>query len=78
MTRGLIFATRLASCTAAVQLAGDGVGHVGQLLLLLLEVLSRGRGSVLLEPLGSLLDSVQDLVRKKKIVSMPASSDDVL
>lgn len=44
-----------------VHLGGDGVGDVGQLLLLLLEVLSVGSASVLLEPVGSLLDSVKNL-----------------
>lgn len=31
--------------TSTVQLAGDGVGNVGQLLLLLVEVLGGGSGS---------------------------------
>lgn len=60
MVNGLvILATR--GTTRAVELAGDGVGDVGQLLLLLLKVLGRGSGSVLLEPLSSLLDGVNDL-----------------
>jgi hypothetical protein len=44
-----------------VHLGGDGVGDVGQLLLLLLEVLSGGSASVLLEPVSGLLDSVKNL-----------------
>lgn len=44
----------------AIQLAGDGVGHVGQLLLLLLEVLGGSSGSVVVEPVGHLLDGIQD------------------
>lgn len=47
--------------TTLVHLGGDGVGDVGQLLLLLLEVLGSGLSAVLIEPLGSLLDSVEDL-----------------
>jgi len=46
--------------SGAVKLAGDGVGDVRQLLLLLLKVLRFSGGSVLLEPLVGLLDSVQD------------------
>jgi len=56
---GLIVTTGLAG--TLVQLAGDGICHGRELLLLLLEVLSGGSGAVLLEPLGGLLDSVQDL-----------------
>jgi hypothetical protein len=44
-----------------VHLGGDGVGNVGQLLLLLLKVLGGGVGAVLLEPLSSLLNSFKDL-----------------
>lgn len=47
----------------AVELAGDGVGDVGQLLLLLLEVLGLRGGGVLLEPVAGLLDGVQNLLR---------------
>lgn len=50
-----------AARAALVHLGGDGVSDVGQLLLLLLKVLGGGLGAVLLEPLGSLLDSVKDL-----------------
>lgn len=46
---------------ALVHLGGDGVGNVGQLLLLLLKVLGGGLGAVLLEPLSGLLDSLEDL-----------------
>lgn len=57
MPRGLVI---LISRSRAIELAGDGVGHVGQLLLLLLEVLGGGFGSVVLEPVSDLLDGVQD------------------
>lgn len=53
----------LRATSALVHLGGDGVGDVGQLLLLLLKVLGGGVGAVLLEPLGSLLNSVKDLVK---------------
>lgn len=46
-----------------VELASDGVGNVGQLLLLLLEVLGGRSGSVLLEPVSGLLDGLQKLFR---------------
>lgn len=48
----------------AIQLAGDGVRHARQLLLLFLEVLCRGGSRVLLEPLHNLLDSIQNLEPK--------------
>lgn len=51
----------LLATSALVHLGGDGVGDVGQLLLLLLKVLGGGVSAVLLEPLGGLLDSVEDL-----------------
>ncbi|CAG9943851.1 unnamed protein product [Clonostachys rosea f. rosea IK726] len=47
---------------ALVHLGGDGVSDVGKLLLLFLEVLSVGVGTVLLKPLVGLLDSVEDLL----------------
>ena len=50
----------LGRSTRAIQLAGDGVSHAGQLLLLLLEVLGGSSGGVVLEPVESLLDGVQD------------------
>ena len=59
MVQGLIV-IGTASATG-VELAGDGLSHAGQLLLLLLKVLSGGRGAVLVEPLGNLLDSVEKL-----------------
>ena len=55
----ILLATGAAS--TLVHLGGDGVSDVGQLLLLLLEVLSGGVSAVLLEPLVGLLDSVEDL-----------------
>lgn len=53
----------LGATSTLVHLGGDGVGDVGQLLLLFLKVLGGGVGAVLLEPLGSLLDSVKNLVK---------------
>jgi hypothetical protein len=51
----------VATSTTAVHLGGDGVRDIGQLLLLLLEVLSRGLARVLLKPIKRLLDSVEQL-----------------
>jgi hypothetical protein len=51
-----------------VHLRGDGGGHVGQLLLLLLEVLGDGLAAFLVDALGGLLDSVQDLVWRLAVV----------
>ena len=50
------------STTRAVELASDGVCDVGQLLLLLLKVLGHSGGSVLLKPVASLLDSLENLI----------------
>lgn len=44
-----------------VHLGGDGVGDVGQFLLLLLKVLGGGLVAVLLEPVGGLLDGLEKL-----------------
>lgn len=60
VNRLIVLATR--STARAVELAGDGVGHVRQLLLLLLKVLSGGSGGILLEPFSSLLDGINDLI----------------
>jgi hypothetical protein len=57
MSAGLILLIRWCR---AIQLASDGVGHIGQLLLLLLKVLGGGSGGVVLQPVGHLLDSIQD------------------
>ena len=46
-----------ATCTL-VELAGDGIGNTGQLLLLLLEIFGGGGGRVLLEPVVRLFDSL--------------------
>lgn len=46
---------------ALVHLGGDGVGNIGQLLLLLLEVLGGCSGAVLLKPGGGLLDGLENL-----------------
>lgn len=56
--------TLAARCTAAVKFAGDGVGNVRQLLLLLLKVLGSGGSRVLLEPVSGLLNSVKDLISR--------------
>lgn len=57
---GLVLLTRTAR--TLVHLGSDGVRDVRQLLLLLLEILGGGLGAVLLEPVGSLLDGLKDLV----------------
>lgn len=57
MSAGLLI---LFGCGAAVQLAGDRVGNVRELLFLLLKVLGGSGGGVVLEPVVDLLDGVQD------------------
>lgn len=57
ITLRLLLATR----GTTVHLGSDGVGDVGQLLLLLLKVLSGSVSAVLVEPLSSLLDGIQNL-----------------
>lgn len=54
--------TIVLATSTLVHLGGDGVGDVGQLLLLFLKVLRGGVGAVLLEPLSSLLNSLKNLV----------------
>ena len=44
----------------AIKLAGNWIRNIGQLLLLLLELLGGGGSGVLLEPLGGLLNGVED------------------
>lgn len=61
MVNGLVVVTAWAA-SGAVKLAGDGVGDVGQLLLLLLEILGFRGGRILLEPLVGLLDGVKNLL----------------
>lgn len=53
--------TSAARAAAAVELARDGVGDVAELLLLLIEVLGVGGGTVGLEPFGGLLDGLEKL-----------------
>jgi hypothetical protein len=53
----LIVTTR---ATRAIKLGGDGVGDIGQLLELLVEVLSGSLVSVALEPVLGLLDSLEE------------------
>lgn len=55
---GLLVGTLAAS--SAIQLGGDGVGNVGELLKLLVKVLRGSRGRVLLEPILSLLDGLSN------------------
>ena len=52
-----------ASCTAltAVQLAGNWVGDIAELLLLLLKVFCGSGGGVLLDPVLSFLDGFKKL-----------------
>lgn len=58
-----IFAlTTLTALTAAVKLAGDRVRDVGKLLLLLLEILGGCGGGVGVEPVGCLLNGLENLV----------------
>jgi hypothetical protein len=60
MSIGLIvLATR--SSGTGIQLAGDGVGDVAQLLLLLLEILGLSVLGVLLKPVGGFLDRFEKL-----------------
>lgn len=58
---GLVIIVGHASSTAAVKLAGDGVGDVAELLLLLVKVLGGGRGGIIVEPVLGLLDGIEDL-----------------
>ena len=60
---GLVIVVGHASGTAsaAVKLAGDGVGDIAELLLLLIEVFGSGIGGVVVEPVLDLLDGVKDL-----------------
>lgn len=48
---------------SGVQLARDGVGHIAQLLLLLLEILRARRGGVLVQPVGGFLDGFEELLQ---------------
>jgi hypothetical protein len=57
------------TCTS-IELAGNGVCYVRELLLLLLKVFRSCSGSVLLEPLGGLLDGVDKL---KKMLARNSS-----
>jgi len=50
------------TASAAVKLAGDGVGNVAELLLLLIEVLGGSIGGVVVEPVLDLLDGVKNSV----------------
>ena len=59
MVDGLIICT--SAGTTAVQLGGDGVSDIRELLLLLLKVLGGSCLGVLLKPVLSLLDSVDKL-----------------
>jgi hypothetical protein len=54
----ILLATRVTR--SLVHLGGDGVSDVGQLLLMLLEVLGGGVSAVLVEPLVGLLDSIEN------------------
>ena len=59
----LIIFTRRLSSRSAVKFARDRVSDVAQFLLLLLKVLSRGGGSVLIEPVGGFLNGFKELER---------------
>jgi hypothetical protein len=60
---GLVIVVGHASSTAsaAVKLAGDGVGDVAELLLLLVKVLGGSLSGVVVEPVLGLLDSIENL-----------------
>lgn len=60
---GFVIVVGHASSTtsAAVKLAGNGVGNVAELLLLLIEVLGGSIGGVVVEPVLGLLDGIKDL-----------------
>jgi hypothetical protein len=45
----------------SIQLAGDRVGDIAQLFLLLLEILGRGVLSVLIKPVSGFLDGFEKL-----------------
>ena len=65
MTRGRVVvwhSTSTTGTTAAIELAGDRVGDVAELLLLLVEVLCGRTGAVLVEPVLGLLDSLEKLL----------------
>jgi len=46
---------------SSVQLARDGIGHITQLLLLLLEIFRARRSSVFVQPVGGFLDGFEEL-----------------
>ena len=60
----IIISTGRSSLSSRVQLAGDWIRDIAQLLLLLLEIRGHGRGGVLLEPVGGFFDGLQELFRK--------------
>ena len=57
----LLFLLAPRSTARAVHLGSDGIGNVGQLLLLFLKVLSGSVRPILVKPLGGLLDGIQNL-----------------
>jgi len=59
---GLVVLSAAWTTSASVELGGDGVGDVGQLLLLLFEIFGVGGGGVLFEPVGGFLDGFEDLL----------------
>jgi hypothetical protein len=61
MIIGLLVLRAAWATSPSVELGGDGVRDVGQLLLLLFEVFGSGGGGVLFEPVGCFLDGFEDL-----------------
>jgi hypothetical protein len=57
--RLVVLATR--SSGTSIQFAGDGVGDIAQLLLLLLKILGLSVLGVLLKPVGGFLDGFEKL-----------------
>ena len=59
--RFVIISRRTGAFASTVELARNGIGHIAELFLLLLEVLSGGGLGILLEPVGGFLDGFREL-----------------
>lgn len=73
MSRWFVVVIILSTLASAIELAGDWVGDVRELLLLLFEVFGGGSGAVLIQPVNSFLDSIDDLELEntKLVTHMP-------